>query len=359
MKRNKFTSFKELLFNGGIEDAAYLRIADKIQESNRKTIHLFSIIACIALFILLVGSLVIPSLSAYMGVYAAGFLISVIVWAIAQFAGAKSNAAMTVDVYLFASMLMGIGIALGTFMSPSEIAATYIAILLAVPQVLTDRPIRMHLFIVISIVVFIICTLLFKDAVTQSSDITNAAVFGIVTIIICTYSIKTRITRYYLEYQIRFLAENDQLTGLLNRHSYQNFLDKTSVLDSNTIFCVYVDVNGLHELNNTRGHDAGDRMLQFVASVMQNLFGKENCYRIGGDEFVALGMDKQHSEIQSLVHSMKQAVEAAGYHVAAGIGMRGKEAIQMDSVIKSAETEMYRDKAEFYKSSGNDRRHIR
>ena len=59
------------------------------------------------------------------------------------------------------------------------------------------------------------------------------------------------------------------------------------------VVCVYADANGLHELNNEQGHDAGDRMLQTVAREMQSRFGDAHTYRVGGDEFVAFVPDRE------------------------------------------------------------------
>ena len=52
--------------------------------------------------------------------------------------------------------------------------------------------------------------------------------------------------------------------------------------------CVYIDANGLHELNNERGHEAGDLMLRFGAESLMEQFPKGSLYRVGGDEFVVL-----------------------------------------------------------------------
>ena len=51
---------------------------------------------------------------------------------------------------------------------------------------------------------------------------------------------------------------------------------------------VYIDVVGLHEINNHLGHKAGDGMLCAVAGAMQRMFPLADTYRIGGDEFVVL-----------------------------------------------------------------------
>ena len=349
-------NIRDIILSGGVEEASYLQIKDKIQESNRGTVLLFSTIATVVFFLLFVVSLFVSTLAPYRIIYAIGLAVTVLIWYIAKFYGGKNIRAMTIDVYLFSFVLLAVGIALGTVLSPKEIAATFIALLLAVPQVFTDRPWRMWVLIASSVIIFIIMTLKFKDPATVSSDITNAIVFGLVSIALCTYSMNNRIQRNFLEHQIRFLAENDQLTGLKNRYSYQLYLDRSSILNSSSIYCIYVDANGLHELNNTKGHEAGDKMLQYIASVMQHLFGKDNTYRIGGDEFVALGINKSLDEIEELVKSMKQAVESAGYNVAAGICLREKTDTEMDSIIKDAEQAMYEDKAEYYRNSGKDRR---
>ena len=348
--------FREAVVSGGIEEAGYKQISDRVQDNNRRAVLIFSVIAVVAFLALLVTSFFVASLSDYSVVYAAGLAISAVVWSLAYFAGGRNQTVMLLDVYLFAALLLSVGILLGTVMSPGEIAATYIALMLALPQVFTDRPWRMALLIVLSVVVFIGMTLRFKDPATRSSDITNAVVFGCVSLVLCTVSMTNRIRRFYLEYQIRYLAENDQLTGLKNRYSYQMYLDSSAVLKSRSIYCIYVDVNGLHELNNTQGHEAGDKMLQYIASVMQHQFGKEGTYRIGGDEFVALGIDMSLEEIREKVSAMKQAVESAGYHIAAGVCLREKTGIEFDSIIKDAEKEMYSDKAEYYRQTGKDRR---
>lgn len=66
-----------------------------------------------------------------------------------------------------------------------------------------------------------------------------------------------------------------------------------------SLSCVYVDVNGLHELNNASGHEKGDQMLQTVALELQGRFGRDNCYRTGGDEFVAFVQDEPETAVRA------------------------------------------------------------
>lgn len=353
---NLWTKIRNLILWGGVERSEYEHIAGDLHSRNRSIVTGFSLFAGLLLAGLFVVSLLSPSLSGNRALYGGGFLVAIAIFLTAFFPGRNNRTVLLIAMYLFGASLLAVGTVLGTHLSPNELAATYIALLLAVPQLFTDRPYRIYLLILASVAVFIAAAVCIKNPSTWNSDITNAVTFGVMSIVLSTYSIHTRISRDCLQESIRFMAENDQLTGLHNRNFYEKALQNISVLQSSNIYCVYVDANGLHELNNSKGHEAGDRMLQYIGSVLQNLFGEEVTYRIGGDEFVALGMDRDMETVQKLVTAMKQAVEAAGYHVAVGIGFREKKGIEIDDLIKGAEKEMYQDKAEYYQKSGNDRR---
>ena len=85
--------------------------------------------------------------------------------------------------------------------------------------------------------------------------------------------------------------------------------------------CVYVDVNGLHELNNTSGHEKGDQMLQTVALELQGRFGRDNCYRTGGDEFVAFVQDEPETAVRAAVNELVRALERKGCSAAIGAAL--------------------------------------
>ena len=87
------------------------------------------------------------------------------------------------------------------------------------------------------------------------------------------------------------VAYLDELTGLGNRNDYMEKEDEfeNQVIDGKASFTIVVmDVNNLKLINDYSGHEMGDRMLMRVASLIRDEFGKDRCYRIGGDEFVAL-----------------------------------------------------------------------
>ena len=112
--------------------------------------------------------------------------------------------------------------------------------------------------------------------------------------------------------------------------------------------CVYIDVNGLHELNNTHGHEEGDKMLRTVACILREIFGEEDSYRIGGDEFVAFALDSPDTELNENIERFVRQVEEAGYSVAVGTASHSAGGIDIDALVKKAEQRMYLDKSRHY-----------
>lgn len=149
------------------------------------------------------------------------------------------------------------------------------------------------------------------------------------------------------------MATTDLLTNLKNRNAYEQILAQYERNVPACLSCVYVDVNGLHELNNSQGHAAGDKMLRTVAKVLAGCFDREHVYRIGGDEFLVFA-ETDLDKVSERAAEAKEKVEEAGYHVSVGTAS-GENAV---SVVKVAELRMYEDKKQYYMSHG-DRRKMR
>ena len=169
-----------------------------------------------------------------------------------------------------------------------------------------------------------------------------------------------KLIREQMEAEERFLhvvkeRDMDGLTGMNNRLCYERKLKEYVTRDNLNISCVYIDVNGLHELNNTKGHDVGDRMLISVADIIMTIWGDEDTFRIGGDEFAAFKFDTAEKYIQEDIDRLNSQVEAAGYHISIGSSTEYLKDLDIRQFIKSAEDKMYAAKRAFYAGT-NDRR---
>ena len=149
-------------------------------------------------------------------------------------------------------------------------------------------------------------------------------------------------------------ANMDALTGLQNRNRYESFCENLSN-GTDGLACIYVDVNGLHELNNTKGHLAGDNMLKYVAGTLREEYGVDNTYRIGGDEFVAFRYDRDERSIRKDMVKVDQKIREQGYHVAVGMAIVSP-LMPLAAAIKAAEMEMYQNKEAYYRSIGGKMR---
>ena len=125
-------------------------------------------------------------------------------------------------------------------------------------------------------------------------------------------------------YKRQQLSYHDSLTGLLNRNRYMQDFDSLSEQDE-PIGVVFLDINGMKEVNDRDGHAVGDRLLIECAKTMRTVLGDAfSLYRIGGDEFVAIAVGIGESEFTRLSTELGGAFEDDSLcHVA--IGARWEE----------------------------------
>ncbi|MBR5360936.1 MAG: GGDEF domain-containing protein, partial [Lachnospiraceae bacterium] len=147
----------------------------------------------------------------------------------------------------------------------------------------------------------------------------------------------------------------DGLTGLRNRYCYENRIKTYGSLDYETIGCIYIDADGLHEINNEEGHERGDFLIKTVADKAKELWGDEDTFRIGGDEFVAFVFDVPREQIIDEISELKDCLKEKGFSASVGFNVEYKNYLHVQTFIKRAEDMMYSEKREHYKGA-NDRR---
>lgn len=170
----------------------------------------------------------------------------------------------------------------------------------------------------------------------------------IIAFSVIVQSVLLRAERAYQD-QVKIIqiGETDALTGLLNRHSFTTALEEYPKLAKQNLTCIYVDCNGLHNMNNKEGHEKGDQFLIAVANQLTQYFGEENCYRIGGDEFVVFLLDQQYSVIQANIQKLKEQLLKEKYSIASGVYQMGIPC-DIKKITRMAEQSMYENKKKYY-----------
>lgn len=145
--------------------------------------------------------------------------------------------------------------------------------------------------------------------------------------------------------------EMDTLTGFKTRKAYYNdieTMEQDEEKRKQAVGIVFADVNGLKEINDTLGHEAGDKLIASVAKKISVVFSGANRYRFGGDEFVILSFD----ESEELFHTkLKELEEMWGEDYSAAVGSVWLEyARDLEKSVAIADKMMYMDKSRYYEN---------
>ena len=163
---------------------------------------------------------------------------------------------------------------------------------------------------------------------------------------VISYYVDSLLRRHILLQRLETMSYRDLLTGALNRNALSEYyhapLPMTSV---GVIFC---DVSGLKQINDTQGHEAGDRLIMDCYELIRSTLETDRIYRIGGDEFVALCCDCTKAELEEQTAALKQRIAGGKHHIAVGSAWSDTAPLMVEPLLRMADKAMYQDKKEFY-----------
>ncbi len=159
--------------------------------------------------------------------------------------------------------------------------------------------------------------------------------------------------------QHRFLAFHDALTGLANRALFTDRLNQALAQGQRRdrpFAVLFIDLDKFKHINDTCGHDVGDKVLHLVAQRLQACVRDEDTVsRAGGDEFLCLLMEVQQDAVianiaQSMIDLVAQAGSSADINIivkpSIGIAMCPRDGVTAEMLLKNADTAMYKAKAD-------------
>lgn len=162
------------------------------------------------------------------------------------------------------------------------------------------------------------------------------------------------------------LSSYDELTKLLNRHSYEEKIISIKENKLENLTVALFDINELKATNDKLSHEAGDELIIGAANCLDSVFHSiGNCYRIGGDEFILI-IENDHADLQHHIDELKEKLDGwkgnlvKELHISAGYAYSYEIANftsqDVKALINIAEKRMYEDKANYYKTTGRERR---
>ncbi|AQS39037.1 hypothetical protein Sps_03922 [Shewanella psychrophila] len=154
------------------------------------------------------------------------------------------------------------------------------------------------------------------------------------------------------------LSNTDSLTGIFNRRYAMEKLDLLwfkSRSEQQSLACILIDIDDFKSVNDTYGHDAGDKVLcELARKITHSLRTDDLCCRLGGDEFIVIspgtdisGIKHLAKQIQNKVADMK--VPLGAHHwlasISVGIAVQSESMYHYHELIKQADNALYQSKA--------------
>jgi diguanylate cyclase (GGDEF)-like protein/PAS domain S-box-containing protein len=172
-------------------------------------------------------------------------------------------------------------------------------------------------------------------------------------------SLRRKAEQQLIENQQRLdkMAHHDQLTGLPNRHYLTAFLPQAieEAKDANTMLgVVFLDLDRFKHINDTRGHETGDKLLQEVATRLRTCVRDSDVViRMGGDEFVVVFRNvKNYDEVTlgagRIIETLNRPIIIDRHSLqttgSVGVSLYPRDGANMIELLKHSDTAMYQAK---------------
>ncbi len=169
-----------------------------------------------------------------------------------------------------------------------------------------------------------------------------------------SFILSAEVENYRMHKKLEMFSRTDMLTGVLNRNAMNKRVKELEGNNSSLgLGVVFVDLNGLKTVNDTKGHNAGDEMIKTVATKIKEIFAGSEIYRAGGDEFLVITTDMNRDIFYEHFEKLKSISRLEGQPTfALGAHYEDREK-DIAKIMHIADQNMYKNKADYYQSNPN------
>ena len=165
--------------------------------------------------------------------------------------------------------------------------------------------------------------------------------------------------------KLELLRKQTQVDGLTSLKNKASYMARISEIDKHIGDCpnfsvIEFDICGLKRINDDHGHEYGDMIIVDTANLIRHVFGEDNVYRFGSDEFIGIFNEMSEAALQELFEKFEDNLsnlnkmpqrQKVHLHISKGCATFNKGTDKSyNDVLKRANREMYADKARFYSS---------
>ena len=368
-----FKSIKKALLYNTDSVSTQKTVLKQIMEENRKFVIIWASVQMLYWGYCMILSIKSPDFILCRNLYIMAFSICAAALVLAILAAPKAPwlirpLCLAVDI-----AFLGAGIGIARFLAPKTVMI-FASVLIVPVFFITDTLTTLILFI-LNAAAFVAIGKTSMEAETFRWTMTNLIIFSSIGLVVGYFVNKARFERFVFAESAMQLAESnaklaelqttyayyDQMTGLQNRRAYAEKTDQYKKNMPSGCCVVMADINGLKEMNDRRGHDAGDELIIGSAECLRQSFHHDEwIYRIGGDEFSVI-MDGTAENVEDCLKQLDTAASqwkgkyVNGISISCGYAS-DKEFDDFDSMLKAADERMYEFKSNYYRITGKDRR---
>jgi diguanylate cyclase (GGDEF)-like protein len=149
-----------------------------------------------------------------------------------------------------------------------------------------------------------------------------------------------------LNQQLQFAAYHDTMTNLYNRAWFNNCLASAIVSashDNSKFGMILIDIDDMKNINDSRGHNAGDEYIRQAATILRKLERDTiTPFRFGGDEFLVLVQNiKTRDSMVTIGDALLESFNTAGVKISGGISIYPDDSVQAEELMKFSDMAMF------------------
>ena len=365
-KKSLFERFKNYIMYAGTDKDEFKQVQDQVAKANLKALKYWSILVSVFWTYCICVSFYATDYHMCRPAYIVSLCTCIFSFFCSHFLIPRFPKTLPLFQFFFRLSLLGGGIGIAVC-QPNLRSLTLFAVAIILPSIFIDTTLSSLAVHCSALVLYV---LMGRNVISPDIyywGLNNYMLFSVFGLLIGNAINKERFERYvYAEYekqladvQMRY-AYFDRLTGLRNRHSFEDKLTQLSENPPAELCIIMADINGLKTTNDTIGHKAGDELITGAAECLSAAFEEiETIYRIGGDEFCII-MNEPIEKAQLCLSRLDKltAIWHGSYidslSVSTGVASI-KDHDDVESVFAQADNNMYEHKRDYYKSLGIDR----
>lgn len=337
----------------GLDKADYGKCLPKIKANDWRIDRVMSFIGFFIMTALFMVSFFFQKLAVFTipyGVFAGIFALLSLLFLIFK----ERDWNGVIGFYVISGVYYAFGMVL-SFAYPSGKSAIIQLELALLPMLFADKPLRSWAYSAFVCATYSILVMFLKDPSIRFEESFNAISLTVMSLITHWIMGEMRVKGYLASYnneimigelqgakkQLEKESSTDALTGLLNRRSlYSEFssIEKKEARRPSALFMI--DIDHFKQINDTKGHLAGDRYLASFGSFLQKEGDRHGFvgYRYGGEEFICLVYEKEGEALSSLAEALKSGVKQLPFeddgHITISLGYT-EESLEKSSPLET------------------------